>query len=175
MGLSALEGVRPVIANTALLSFAFLMLVAAWTDVAKFTIPNWIPAVMIVIWALAAPFLSLGWAGAGLSIATFMIVLALGMALWAPGWLGGGDVKLIAAGALWFGWPDVLAFVLFAAASGGVLALVLIALRRVAPALPVSAEAIGKSALAPGAPAPYAVAIAAGALLVLPQSALFAA
>lgn len=163
-----------MIANIALLAFAFLMLIAAWTDVAKFTIPNWIPGVIILIWAAAAPFLGLGWSGAGLSLATFAVVLALGMALWAPGWLGGGDVKLIAAGALWFGWPDVFVFILFAAAAGGVLALVLIALRRVAPALPVSAEVIGKSALAPGAPAPYAVAIAAGALLALPQSALFA-
>mgnify|MGYP001548015344 CR=1 FL=1 len=163
------------IANTALLAFAFLMLIAAWTDAAKFTIPNWIPALMIALWLLAAPFLGLGWGGAGLSLATLAGVLALGLALWAPGWLGGGDVKLIAAGALWFGWPDVFTFILFAAAAGGVLALVLIALRRVAPALPVSAETITNSALAPGAPAPYAVAIAAGALLALPQSALFAA
>jgi prepilin peptidase CpaA len=164
-----------VIANAALLAFTFLMLIAAWTDVAKFTIPNWIPAVMIMIWAAAAPFLGLGWSGAGLSLATFVIVLGLGMALWAPGWLGGGDVKLIAAGALWFGWPNVLIFILFAAAAGGVLALALIALRRLAPALPLSAETLAKSALAPGAPAPYAVAIAAGALLTLPRSALFGA
>lgn len=162
-------------ANTALLGFAFLMMIAAWTDAARFTIPNWIPGVMIALWLAAAPFLGLGWAGAGLSLATFALVMALGMALWAPGWLGGGDVKLIAAGALWFGWPDVLGFILTAAAAGGVLALVLIALRRLSPMLPVSAEAIGKTALAQGAPAPYAVAIAAGALFMLPQSALFAA
>lgn len=160
-------------ANIALLAFAFLMLIAAWTDMAKFTIPNWIPGAMIALWLLTAPFLGLGWSGAGLSLVTFAVVLGLGIALWAPGWLGGGDVKLIAAGALWFGWPDVLAFILCAAAAGGVLALVLIALRRISPALPVSAEVLGKTALAQGAPAPYAVAIAAGALLVLPRSALF--
>ena len=162
-------------ANTALLSFAFLMLIAAWTDAAKFTIPNWVPGVMIALWLAAAPFLGLTWMQAGLSLATFAGVLALGLALWAPGWLGGGDVKLIAAGALWFGWPDVLAFLVAAAAAGGGLALVLIALRRLAPVLPVRAEAIGKTALAQGAPAPYAVAIAAGALFVLPQSAIFSA
>ena len=159
-------------AQTAILGFAFLMLTAAWTDAARFTIPNWIPAVMIVLWVLAAPVLGLSWAAAGLSLATFAGVLALGMALWAPGWLGGGDVKLIAAGALWFGWPDVLAFILCACAAGGVLALVLIALRRISPALPVSAQTLGKTALAQGAPAPYAVAIAAGALFMLPRSAL---
>jgi prepilin peptidase CpaA len=162
-------------ANTAVLGFALLLLLAAWTDAARFTIPNWIPGAMIALWLVASPFLALGWAGAGLSLATFALVLGLGLALWAPGWLGGGDVKLIAAVALWFGWPDVLAFVLYAAAAGGLLALVLIALRRVSPMLPVSAEALGKTALAQGAPAPYAIAIAAGSLLVLPQSTLFAA
>ena len=162
-------------ANTALLGFAFLMLMAAWTDLAKFTIPNWIPGVMIALWLAAAPLVSPSWASAGLSLAVFAGVLALGLALWAPGWLGGGDVKLIAAGALWFGWPDAATFLLYACASGGVLALILIVARRLSPALPVSAEALGKTALAQGAPAPYAVAIAAGALVVLPQSAVFAA
>ncbi len=163
------------LANTALLSFAFLMLAAAWTDIARFTIPNWIPALMIALWLASAPVLGIGWTGAGLSLLTFIAVLAFGMALWAPGWLGGGDVKLIAAGALWFGWPDALMFILFSAAAGGGLALVLMALRRVSPALPVSADWIGRTALAQGAPAPYAVAIASGALIMLPQSAVFAA
>lgn len=162
-------------ANTALLSFAFLMLAAAWTDMARFTIPNWIPAVMIALWVVSAPFLGLGWGGAGLSLAAFAGFLVVGMALWAPGWLGGGDVKLIAAGALWFGWPDALMFLLAAAAAGGVLALLLVLLRRVSPALPVDAEWLGRTALAQGAPAPYAVAIASGAMIWLPQSAIFAA
>ena len=164
-----------VIANLAILTFAFLMLIAAWTDVMKFTIPNWIPAVLIAAWAVSAPFLGLSWSEAGLSGVVFAVTLGLGMALWAPGWLGGGDVKLIAAGALWFGWPDVMVFVLGAALAGGILAVALLALRRVVPVLPLSPEVIGKTALADGAPAPYAVAIAAGALFALPQSAIFAA
>lgn len=157
----------------AILGFALLMLIAAWTDVQRYTIPNWIVLAMLGLWVVASPFLGLGWGEAGLSVLTFIVVLALGMALWAPGWLGGGDVKLIAAGALWFGWPDVLAFILFSAAAGGVVALILIALRRISPALPVSAEFLGKTPLAQGAPAPYAVAIAAGTLIVLPGSTLF--
>lgn len=162
------------LANTALLSFAFLMLAAAFTDITRFTIPNWIPGVMIAVWVVATPFLNLGWMDAGLSVATFAGFLAVGLALWAPGWLGGGDVKLIAAAALWFGWPDALMFLLCATAAGGVLALVLIVLRRFTPALPVDADWIGKTALAQGAPAPYAVAIASGAMIWLPQSAIFA-
>jgi prepilin peptidase CpaA len=164
-----------MISNIALLGFAFLMLCAVWYDVRSFTIPNWVPGALIAGWVVAAPFLGLGWMDAGLSFLTGLGVLLLGMALWAPGWLGGGDVKLIAAGALWFGWPDALMFILFCAASGGVLALALMVLRRLSPALPVSSDWIGRTALAQGAPAPYAVAIASGALILLPQSALFAA
>jgi len=163
-----------MIADTALLAFAFLMLMAAWTDLRAFTIPNWIPGVMAALWLAAAPFLGLGWVEAGLSLAIGVGALAFGMALWAPGWLGGGDVKLIAAGALWFGWPDAVMFLIAAAAAGGVLALVLLLLRWASPALPVDAEWIGKTALAQGAPAPYAVAIAGGAMIWLPQSAIFA-
>ncbi|MCP2670964.1 prepilin peptidase [Maricaulaceae bacterium EIL42A08] len=162
-----------LLSNAPLLVFIGLMLAAAWTDMARFTIPNWIVLAMIAFWIVSAPFLGLGWMGAGLSVATFVGFLAVGMLLWAPGWLGGGDVKLIAAGALWFGWPDAMMFLLAAAASGGVLALALVLLRRVSPALPVDAEWLGKTALAQGAPAPYAVAIASGALLWLPNSALF--
>ncbi|MFP4519222.1 MAG: prepilin peptidase [Oceanicaulis sp.] len=167
--------VQMIVANTALVAFACLMAWAAWCDVRNFTIPNWIPAALIAVWVVAAPVLQPGWAFAGLSLAAFAGVLAAGLALWAPGWLGGGDVKLIAAGALWFGWPDALAFLLYAMAAGGVLALVLMGLRRLGPILPVSAHALGKTALAQGAPAPYAVAIAAGALLLLPSSMIFAA
>ena len=74
--------------------------------------------------------------GRGLALLTGFAVLAAGMALWAPGWLGGGDVKLLAAGALWFGWPDVVSFLVWSMLAGGVLALVLVLARRIAPAIP---------------------------------------
>ena len=164
-----------IIANTAICAFALLMVWAAWRDAASYKIPNWIPAAMLGLWVAAAPFLGLGWSGAGMSLLVFAVVLGAGMLLWAPGWVGGGDVKLLAAGALWFGWPDAMSFLLYAIVAGGVLALVLIILRVFSPALPMSPELLGKTPLAQGAPAPYAVAIAAGALMLLPASAVFTA
>lgn len=164
---------QAMISNIALLGFAFLMLCAVWYDVRSFTIPNWVPGALIVGWVLAAPFLGLSWMDAGLSFLTGFGVLALGIALWAPGWVGGGDVKLLAAGALWFGWPDGLAFLLIAVAAGGVLAVILVVLRQMVNMLPISSDVLGSTALAQGAPVPYAIAIAAGALLVLPQAQMF--
>ncbi|MGJ3231054.1 MAG: A24 family peptidase [Oceanicaulis sp.] len=167
--------VQTILVNTALMAFACLMAWAAWSDVRRYTIPNWISGALIALWLVAAPFALTSWGQAGVSLLTFAVVLGIGMALWAPGWLGGGDVKLIAAGALWFGWPDTGSFLLAAMVCGGVLALVLMVLRRFSPALPLNAELIAKTPLAQGAPAPYGVAICAGALVVLPQSAIFAA
>ena len=163
-----------MISNIALLGFAFLMLCAVWYDVRSFTIPNWVPGAMIVGWVLAAPFLGLGWMDAGLSLLAGIGVLVLGVALWAPGWVGGGDVKLLAAGALWFGWPDAVAFVLIAVAAGGVLAVILLVLRQLTHMMPITSDRLDGTALAQGAPVPYAIAIAAGALLVLPQAQMFA-
>lgn len=164
-----------IIVNTAIVGFAFLMVWAAFNDVSSFKIPNWIPGLMIGLWAVAMPFMAPGWSFVGLSVLSFIGVLAFGLALWAPGWLGGGDVKLIAAGALWFGWPDVMSFLFMTCLAGGALALGLLLLRRLTPALPISAHLIEKSPLAPNAPAPYGVAIAAAALWVLPRSAVFTA
>ena len=102
--------VSMMIVNTCLVGFAFLMLWAAYNDVRSFKIPNWIPAVMCLSWVVAAPFLGLGLSGLGAHLLTFIVILAIGMGIWSQGLVGGGDVKLIAAGALWFGWPDALSF-----------------------------------------------------------------
>ncbi len=151
-----------------------LILLAAIEDVRRYTISNWIPAALIALWCFYAPFSGLGWTDAGLSLAAGMGVLLLTIALWMPGWLGGGDAKLMAAAALWFGWPSVLSFLLLAMISGGALALGLLLARRVAPALPVRPGWIATGPLAEGAPVPYGVAIAAGAFWALPYSPLMA-
>ncbi|MCW5724881.1 MAG: hypothetical protein KIS81_07970 [Maricaulaceae bacterium] len=121
-------------------------------------------------------------AGAGLAVAMGVLLalagaaaLALGMALFAPGWVGGGDAKLFAAAALWFGWPGAGEFALKAVLAGGALALILIILRRLAPATGLPAGWVAKSPLAEGAPAPYGIALAAGALWTLPNASIFAA
>ena len=160
-----------MLANLVLLGFVGLILAAAWSDMAGYRIPNWIPAALIALWPLAAFALGLSWGQIGLSLATFAGVLAIGMALWAPGFIGGGDAKLIAAAALWFGWPGVLSFLVWCVLCGGVLALALLLMRKAVPAMPVfKPEWVARTALADGAPAPYGIAIAAGAMIALPST-----
>ncbi|KPP80642.1 MAG: Tad secretion system prepilin peptidase CpaA [Oceanicaulis sp. HLUCCA04] len=152
-----------------------LTLLAALEDIRRFTISNWIPAAIIGLWLVFAPLSGMGWQGAGLSLLTGLAVLAIMIALWMPGWLGGGDAKLIAALSLWFGWPSVLTFLLLAMICGGLLAAALLGARRFAPALPLSPARLAASPLAHGAPVPYGVAIAGGAFWALPYSPLLAA
>ena len=102
---------------------------AAWTDVLRRRIPNR----LILLLALGAPLLVLGghmptgdFAGAlSLSLALFL----LGSQLFARGWIGGGDVKLICALTLWFPPGQGVWFVCLALMFGGVLALIVLGLQ----------------------------------------------
>ena len=71
---------------------------------------------MAVVWSL----------GAG------AIMLIAGFALFAAGIFGGGDAKLLAASAVWFGWSGLYRYIILVALMGGLLALAVLALRRVA-------------------------------------------
>jgi len=60
-------------------------------------------------------------------------MLVVGFAMFARGWVGGGDAKLMAAAALWLGFEHLFAFLLWTAILGGGLALLLLAYRRMLP------------------------------------------
>lgn len=92
------------------------------------------------------------WSHAVAPVALFA-VLAL---LFAKGWMGGGDVKLMTAIAVWTGLGGLPAFLVGTMLGGGILACTLL-VARVLP-LPASAPRLLKR----DAPLPYAVAIAAG-------------
>lgn len=141
---------------------AILLLVAALEDVWRLQISNWICAAI----ALGA-FLAVGIDGplTGLwqNLVLFAAVLGFGTLLFARGWLGGGDVKLLASVALWFdldrGWK-MLATV---AIAGGIEALVLMLIRWLPWPGWVRQQI---AALRKDEAIPYGVAIVAGVALV---------
>ena len=163
---------HPLLVLTAV--FPLLVIIAALKDLTTFTIPNWISI------ALVAAFYPVALAlGAPLSvIGTCTLVglgaLLIGMVMFALNWIGGGDAKVLAASALWVGWPTVLPFVLATAVAGGALALLLIQMRStlLKPWFERGPAWIARLATE-GGDAPYGVAICVGALFALPQSALF--
>jgi len=151
-----------------------LALAAGW-DLASYTIPNLLPAVIaaaFLIFAVLSGFAGAAW---GAHLAAGLVALVAGFALFAGHWIGGGDAKLFAATALWFGFGDLASYALVAAVLGGVLAVTLLVARLV----PLPAVLIRQGWIARlhdhRSGIPYGVALAAGALMVLPTAQIWRA
>ena len=134
-----------------------LLLVAAVIDVRTFTISNRLNLTV----ALLAPlyWLSIAlpwWPGAAIQLgAGAGVFLLLALAFYA-GMMGGGDVKLAAALALWFSPLSTVKFLLIMSLAGGVLTLGYLAFHRLH-------RREGKPEI------PYGVAIAIGGIAILTQ------
>jgi prepilin peptidase CpaA len=152
--------------------YAGLLAVAVISDVATLRIPNWISVLLVAAFVAAALLAAepVDWFS---HLAAGIIVLLVGMALFAWGKLGGGDVKLLAAVSLWHGLPLLPALVLAIGIAGGILALACLALRRMDVGPLLEARGWRAASLARGMGIPYAVAIAAGCGLLAPKLFLF--
>jgi prepilin peptidase CpaA len=156
-----------------LLVFPALAIVGALKDLTSYTIPNWISLALVAAFVGAALVVGAPLPVVGLCLAAGLGGLLLGMAMFAAGWIGGGDGKLFAVCALWLGWPAILPFMLYTGLAGGALTFAILALRSawLAPAVaggPAWIRKLGTD----GGDLPYGVAIAVGALAAFPQGAL---
>ena len=152
-----------------LVVWAFIGLLgwAAWSDFRRLLIPNRISIAIVALfpaYALAAGLTPSEIGAAALCAAG---LFALGVVLFARGWIGGGDAKLLAATALWAGGARLADFVVITTLAGAALALLLYVPRRLSaylPALVWLEVPVGAGAAARPAPAqlPYGIAIAAG-------------
>jgi prepilin peptidase CpaA len=89
------------------------------------------------------------------------IVLFCGYLLFSISMMGGGDAKLLAGSALWFGFDNILPLIAAISLAGGVLAVIYIALNAIRHAI--------HNESAPVRAIPYGAAIATGALAVVPD------
>jgi prepilin peptidase CpaA len=163
----------PSISILLLAIFPAAVIFAAIRDLTTFTIPNWISLVLIVAFFPIALISHLPLASLGASVIIGVLALALGVAMFAVGWIGGGDAKLFAASALWLGWPALLPFLMWTGLAGGALAVTLLWSRKLANHYPSAGPAWFGRLMTPGGEAPYGVAIAIGGLAAFPLSALF--
>jgi prepilin peptidase CpaA len=152
--------------------FPVLLLFAAWHDVSTMTIPNWISILLAVMFVPAALSAGLPLEQIGAHFVFSAIVLLVCAALFYLNVFGGGDAKVIAAASLWTGLGATGTFVIGMALSGGALAGLLILMRRMTFEARQPWLARLKS---PEEGAPYAVAIAIGALFAAPGSPVIAA
>lgn len=143
--------------------FAFGLLYAAFTDVTGYRIPNGVAMALTGAFAVAAVAGGLGMGDVLDHLGAGLAVLAGGFALFWLRVMGGGDVKLMAAAATWTGLEPLPAFLLVTALAGGLVSVLLIALRR----LPLPATWRGKELLSRDGGVPYGVAIAAAGLFMM--------
>jgi prepilin peptidase CpaA len=136
---------------------ALLLVAAAVIDVRTFTISNRLVVAVAVLapvywWSAGVPL----WPDAAIQLAVALGVFVLLALAFYAGMMGGGDVKLAAALALWFSPASTLRFLVFMSIAGGLLTLALLAAHRLRRR--------------PGRPEiPYGVAIAIAALIILTQ------
>ncbi|HJT43597.1 MAG TPA: prepilin peptidase [Rhizomicrobium sp.] len=156
-----------------LIVLPLLLVAAAGWDIASFTIPNFLSLALLAVFAVFAFAAELSTAVIGWHLLAGCIGLFLGFTLFALGHIGGGDAKLFAAMALWFGLKDFLSFALVASLFGGLLALGLMLLRQCP--LPAFLSRQGWMAKLHDARSgiPYGVALVAGAFILLPTTEIF--
>jgi prepilin peptidase CpaA len=155
-----------------LLLFPALMAFAASSDLFTKTISIRITLV------LAGGFFALAlWSGMSLNdvlwhMAAAIAVLTVSFVFFARGWIGGGDAKLAAATALWFGFDHLMAYLLYASIFGGVLTLVMIRFRLMTLPKALAEQEWVKRLHRLDGGVPYGIALAAAAILIYPDTAL---
>jgi prepilin peptidase CpaA len=153
------------------LTLTLLLLIAMVTDGAHYIIPNWLNGMIALLYPLML-FMVPGaenvvWMEA---LYGFGAVFIVGYLLFAFNIMGGGDVKLFSALALWAGFGlTALKFLIYAAIIGGLLTLLLLLGRLVVASLwgVLKIKADIPRLLSFGEPVPYGIAIAIGFLIEL--------
>lgn len=162
-----------MLATLALFIFPVLMAYAASSDLLTMRIANWLVIVVAVSYLALALIVQLSWSEIGMAAAAAAIVLAIAFAFFAFGWIGGGDAKLVAATTLWVGFGLMLQYLIYAALLGGALTLLILAFRRY-PLPEFLRKQVWIDRLHnPKSGVPYGITLAAAALLVYPETAIF--
>lgn len=156
-----------------LLLFPAAMAFAGAMDMLTMTIPNRVALLLVGAFLTAVPFAGLTLEQFGMHLLTGALVLGIGILLFIPGWIGGGDIKLLAAASLWVGFDSVLAFIALVTILGGELAIIFMILRGYFPEGSVRAPRWVLRLQASETGIPYGLAIAGAALWIYPSTLLF--
>lgn len=134
---------------------AIALLTAAFTDIRRRQIDNWlnawVAATAPLFWWSAGLAL---WPEIALQIGFAVAVAAVLIGMWSLRWIGGGDIKLLAALALWIAPTPYFTLLIVMALTGGILTMVVAGFH-------VAAKRAGRPKI------PYGIAIAVGGLWVL--------
>ncbi len=150
--------------------FPALMAFAAASDLFTMTISNRISLALIACFLVLAPASGMGAYEVLLHFAAGATVLVIAFGCFAMGWVGGGDAKVAAAAALWFGFAHLLNYLLYASLFGGALTLLLLQFRQWPLPYALAGQAWLMRLHAKESGIPYGIALALGALLIYPET-----
>jgi prepilin peptidase CpaA len=163
--------------QAALWCCAGLLVWAAISDLRSYLIPNRICLAIVALYPIywLAGYVGgmpVDWSGGILAAA---LIFAVGFGLFSFGLIGGGDVKLFAAVALWTGLGWLLPLLIIVGVAGGILSISTIAAKAVMlKRLPADVRAVAYSGSRFGTfrailknPTPYGAAIAIGGLFII--------
>jgi prepilin peptidase CpaA len=153
-----------------LLLFPSLMAFAAASDLFTMTISNRVSLLLVAGFLVLAPWSGMGFQDFSSHIGAGLAVLTVAFGCFAMGWVGGGDAKVAAAAALWFGFGHLLDYLIYASLFGGALTLLLLQFRQ----WPLPYAFAGQTWLlrlhSKDGGIPYGIALAIGALTIYPQT-----
>ena len=153
-----------------LLLFPALMAFAASSDLLTMTISNRLSLALAGGFILLAIATGMGLSILGMHLAAAALVLVVSFVFFTQGWIGGGDAKLAAATALWFGFDYLLDYMVYAALFGGVLTVLLLQFRKLPLPNLLARQAWIQRLHEKGGGVPYGIALAAAALAVYPKT-----
>jgi prepilin peptidase CpaA len=150
--------------------FPTLMAFAASSDLITMTISNRVSIALVGGFFALAVMTGMG-TGEVLSHAgAAAVVLVVSFGFFARGWMGGGDAKLAAATAMWFGFDYLVNYLVYASLLGGALTLLLIQFRLVPLPGLLAGQFWVQRLHREGGDVPYGIALAGAALLVYPDT-----
>jgi prepilin peptidase CpaA len=153
-----------------LLLFPALMAFAASSDLLTMTISNRLSLALVGGFLTLALITGMSLTAFGWHLAAAGLVIACAFVFFWRGWIGGGDAKLAAATALWFGFEHLLDFMVYAALLGGVLTVLLLQFRKLPLPGVLARQPWIQRLHEKGGGVPYGIALAAAAMLIYPHT-----
>jgi prepilin peptidase CpaA len=153
-----------------LLLFPALMAFAASSDLLTMTISNRLSLALAGGFFLLMIVTGMSLHAAGMHVAAAATVLVVAFVFFSQGWIGGGDAKLAAATALWFGFDYLLDYLIYASLFGGALTLAIIQFRKIPLPAVLARQGWILRLHETDAGIPYGIALAAAALAVYPKT-----
>ncbi len=148
--------------------FTLTLVWAAYTDFRHLEISNRASILIAILFLPAAVMIDIPFTMIGLHYAYALAFLIVGAVLFTFGFIGGGDVKLLAAIIIWFDPTDFVRILMYILLLGGALALIML----IAQKVPRFATLLGSPPwLAENSgmkqPIPYGIAISLATLIML--------